>query len=185
MDLVSPWVVYCSEDQPDQTTVFNAELRVILNAPRLVSFFPDSTSASLTSRVHSRALSPFTSATPRSGLTPLPWKSLSVSCWVPACVGISGNERANRLSSNGCNLRPRPQPTPCSDYFLGLHSLVKNLWQRELDQETLKLRLELWAFSFHPSRIKETVLTRLRNGHTRLTHVSWAPELQCCDICYK
>lgn len=65
------------------------------------------------------------------------WHHFSVSfCWVPAHVGISGNKKADQLAHDRCSLHPCSQLIPCSTYFPGLHSLIKNFWQIEWDKAT-------------------------------------------------
>ena len=89
-------------------------------------------------------------------------------CWVPAHVGIKGNEAAK----HACN--PLNSPVPYSDLKLAITSFIRKKWQREWDMysenklKEIKPYIEIWP-TISPRKF-DVIFTRLRIGHSRLTH---------------
>ncbi|KAK3893092.1 hypothetical protein Pcinc_003085 [Petrolisthes cinctipes] len=99
-------------------------------------------------------------------------------CWVPAHVGVDGNERADALAKAVVsNSRPpaRRHPVPAVDLRPYIDATVRSCWQDRWDAvganklRDIRQRLGLWSYS-GLSRRSETALVRLRIGHTLLTH---------------
>ncbi|KAK3883722.1 hypothetical protein Pcinc_011979 [Petrolisthes cinctipes] len=99
-------------------------------------------------------------------------------CWVPAHVGVDGNERADALAKAVVsNSRPpaRCHPVPAVDLRPYIDATVRSCWQDRWDAiganklRDIRQRLGLWSYS-GLSRRWETALVRLRIGHTLLTH---------------
>jgi len=100
--------------------------------------------------------------------------------WVPSHKGIPGNDRvhvaAKAATRNPCILPPALLPETEITTFI--RSLIKRKCSSHwLDQSTTNNELAqlknsplLWPSSHQPLCGIETVLTRLRIGHTRLTH---------------
>ena len=97
-------------------------------------------------------------------------------CWVPGHVNVRGNEKADAA------LRAPTAPhkaIPHTDMRRPLREAITNRWHREwnsLAREGRKLReikkeVKDWTSSHNKSRWIETVLARLRLGHTNITHV--------------
>jgi len=97
-------------------------------------------------------------------------------CWIPSHVGIKGNEMANKAAKDGiCSVITQGKIPPES-FFPHISKLCMKEWQDSWDSIlTNKL------FSIKPvlgknkprtslCRRDETVLTRLRIGHSRVTH---------------
>ena len=98
-------------------------------------------------------------------------------CWVPSHVGIQGNESADHLAKTAVTLpEPRRCPLPFKDTFPEIRFKVKNSWKSQWENIATNQKLRSitasvtpWSYPAMPRRL-ETVLCRLRIGHTRLTH---------------
>ena len=97
-------------------------------------------------------------------------------CWVPGHVNVRGNEKADAA------LRAPTAPhkaIPHTDMRRPLREAITNGWHRKwnsLVREGRKLReikkdVKDWTSSHNKSRRIETVLARLRLGHTNITYV--------------
>ena len=98
-------------------------------------------------------------------------------CWVPAHVGICGNERADQRAKAAA-VQPWEArfPLPHSDMKPIIRECLRKRWRDQWRTTTnnklrgIKTELGCWETSTHPNRKIEVVLARLRIGHTRLTH---------------
>ena len=118
-------------------------------------------------------------------------KSISF-CWVPAHVGITGNERADALAKTASsNIPPQRYKLPNRDMYPFIKQQIKIKWQQcweGLQHSNMKMRgitssCTPWHYTSMPRRW-ETALCRLRIGHTRLTHgylMSADPQTFCMD----
>ena len=100
-------------------------------------------------------------------------------CWVPGHVGIQGNENADQAAKRALRRAEPPQyRLPYSDYFPGVKSYVKQKWQQRWNSADANRPNKLYTIQpdikpFHVeglTRKEESVVHRLRIGHTRLTH---------------
>ncbi len=99
-------------------------------------------------------------------------------------LGVPGNEQTDQLAKAATartapGLRPPPPcPLPCRDLFPTIRSAVDSVRRTEWENVPATNKMsEVTTDAVHPrsyshirSRRKETVLARLRTGHTRYTH---------------
>ncbi|GBN79631.1 RNA-directed DNA polymerase from mobile element jockey [Araneus ventricosus] len=93
-------------------------------------------------------------------------------CSVPSHVGIVGNEKADKAAKLAT--APTNSSTPLTDFKKYTKLLFYTKWQRQWDTETdnklhsVKPHVQPWPSL--TTRKADTLLTRLRVGHTRYTH---------------
>ena len=116
-------------------------------------------------------------------------------CWVPAHVGVAGNESADE-DAKAATRDPEVlfHYVPLSDMKWVFRNYVQGLWQQRWsslqdNRKYKKVRSSVnhWPSSFQRNRRVEVNLTRLRIGHTRLTHSflltgDSAPVCIFCDL---
>ena len=115
-------------------------------------------------------------------------------CWIPSHIGIEGNERVDTYAKEAKDLPITPQLLPVEDYIKYSKSVTKKKWQNHWREnyhnnklKEIKDTVNIWPSSIQKDRKNSTALTRLRIGHTRLTH----GHLMCnphdpvpiCDTC--
>ena len=116
--------------------------------------------------------------------------------WIPAHIGIQGNERADQLARNSLDLPPNNTiPCPLDDFLNHLHKKLLELrqydWNNYPHHHLYQIKPEIKHFktSYQNNRIKEIILARLRIGHTRITkqhmfdHHGDPPEAPKCVKC--
>ena len=172
-----------SSSLPSITTVYTAELFAIKTA--LVSvkesmfnkviIYSDSLSAI-------DAIKSFSSKHPlvleiQVLIHKLKTRNISVAiCWIPAHVGLKGNEEADRVAKEAVSKPCIQRKIPIDDVIAVIKSKVNEKWQGEWNgfPVTNKLRAiksttKPWK-STQKLRHHEVILTRLRIGHTNFTH---------------
>jgi ribonuclease HI len=99
-----------------------------------------------------------------------------VFCWVPSHVGIVGNEAADTAAKDALGKRVTPVIIPHTDIKQYINAYIHKLWQTSWGEEIhnklnpIKPTIGDWKSAYRPIRREETVLCRVRIGHTRLTH---------------
>ena len=116
----------------------------------------------------------------------------SQSCW--HSVGIRVNEKADAAAKAGLSRRVTNVPIPYGDFKKHINVLLKRKWQSQWDEAVNNQLLEIHPqyLQYLPggSRIirhEENVLTRIRIGHTHLTHCFLLkgedpPQCIACDV---
>ena len=98
--------------------------------------------------------------------------------WIPAHVGYSDHDKVDQAAKDSTLLPTIMDPSPSPSYDLKkyYHSRTMtawhNLWiaQPQKGLRLIKNKFILWSTSNRNSRHEEVIFSRLRIGHTRLTH---------------
>ena len=170
----------------DNTSIFTAELTALEKAIEIIStlqgsnftVYSDSNSALL-------AIKQYNSSHPivqriQVGLFKLSFRSKNVQfCWVPSHVGIQGNEFADREAKAAICKDISFYQVPASDMKWPIRKYIREKWQARWSDplmnnnkkyKAIRQSVDRWHSSHNSNRKVEVVLSRLRIGHTRLTH---------------
>lgn len=167
----------------DYASIFTAELYAILKALQYTTCLKPNKFLILTDSLSSvQAISQLQSRNPliiliQHEITKLKHMHKEVTFfWIPGHVGITGNEKADKLAKEAVNKTPNSEiPILHSDIKPIVREIVYNSWKSEWETthnklSTIKPTLTDWKTSNRNNRREEVVLARLRIGHTRLTH---------------
>ena len=167
---------------PDKCTIFSAEAVALINALKIVkasqlrqfTIFTDSLSClqsiqneDINNQLILTFLEQYTQCTLRG--------KYIVLCWIPSHIGIPGNEMADKYAKEAIDEDITPIEVPYTDIIPEVKAYTKDLWQRMWDSSTDFLSMtspDIGKTEYNPNitRKEQVVLSRIRIGHTRLTH---------------
>ena len=167
---------------PDNTSVYVAELFAILQALKYIKLkslkkvFICTDSLSALMALRSGEMSFFVT-TIRELYNKLHQHNFDIQfLWVPSHVGITGNEHADREAKSAIALEnTTPVKLSPKQYFSNIRrAVVKkygDMWENLNIYNHLKLiKISCEKWDIREKRREEVIMTRLRIGHTRLTH---------------
>ena len=98
--------------------------------------------------------------------------------WLPSHMGIRGNEKANETAKSALSLPETNYKVSYIDFKTSILTYIQSSWQSQWDADlfnklhTVKPTLGEWYPSYRSICREEVIITRLRIGHSYLTH-SW------------
>ena len=186
----------------DGSSIFTAEIEAIKRALKHIAISPrqggwfvifsDSKSV-LESIQEQDSRNPLVKEAVDSVQTILRTGKLVEFCWVPSHRGIAGNEKAdaaaNRARLRDVNVHYR---IPYTDYYPKVSEYIHQRWQARWRRADLERPIKLFSiqpyikpfFSDRLTRREETVIHRIRIGHTWLTHSYLMEGLRSAPACH-
>ena len=185
---------------PDGSSIFTAEAKAIDLALDLVDncnscdkfiIFSDSFSV-LQALNHTSSKNPQIQNILQKHHTISKYKTI-VYCWIPSHIGIRNNERVDKKAKESLNLEQTVFKIPCNNFKPFINRYIFDKWQTSWNETPFNKLKEIKPVIKESKTVisnirrEEVVLTRLRIGHTRITH-SWLlnrdeqPICTGCDV---
>ena len=193
--VVTPSFTY-SQRLPGELSIFSAELHAIRVAVDFCEMsdkedfviFCDSKSVlqALESKQNHPYINPIVEK-----IEKITGRKTVVLCWVPSHIGIQGNELADAAAKTALGKDIEEVYIPQSDLRAVTGRYIQELWQEKWDKCSdsklyeIKPNLSEHVFVSKLCRKQQVVLTRLRLGHTYITHshLMKRESVQQCDAC--
>ncbi|KAL1447076.1 hypothetical protein WDU94_015622 [Cyamophila willieti] len=174
----------CSSFLHPVNSVFSAELSAILSCLQALRYHPSikfliisDSRSSLSAMSNPPFKNPLVSKIFRT------WFELKSSgkdvvfLWCPSHCGIRGNELVDNAAKNPLPTSSFIKTCTPEDFKPFISNILKKNWQTQWDSvsntnklKSIKPVIGKWSSSSQDKRHEEVVLTRLRIGHTRVTH---------------
>lgn len=111
-----------------------------------------------------------------------------VLCWIPGHAGISGNEKADQLAGSAGETETLAIAVPAEDTQRWMKEEIRLAWEQEwlgkADTQLRRVKPTTMPGQDREIQAEQQVLTRLRIGHTRLTHSSiFSKQSTECETC--
>ena len=97
-------------------------------------------------------------------------------CWTPSHFEVRRNERADSAAKSALDLTPDKSRIPYTDMKPTINKFLHTKWQQQWSNNIhnklfqIQPTLGEWRPASRKSRREQVVISRLRIGHTRLTH---------------
>ena len=185
---------------PDCSSIFTAEAKATDLALNLVDncnthdkfiIFSDSFSV-LQALNHTSSKTPQIQNVLQKHHTISKYKTI-VYCWIPSHIGIRNNERVDKKAKESLNLEQTVFKIHFNNFKPSINRYIFDKWQTSLNETSFNKLKEIKPVIKESKSVisdirrEEVVLTRLRIGHTRITH-SWLlnrdeqPNCTGCDV---
>ena len=99
-----------------------------------------------------------------------------VFCWIPSHVGIRGNDRADQAAKEALKLEPSHVKIPYTDLKPTIKKYITDKWQEQWKTcqnnklHSIQKQIGKKINTHNMPRKEEVVMTRLRIGHSYITH---------------
>ncbi|KAI5716026.1 hypothetical protein M8J77_026283 [Diaphorina citri] len=178
--------ILCSFRLNEVNNVFSSEIIAILLCLQNIKYLPPSKFLLVSDSMSAiQAIANICSSYKNSLTSKIysAWKDLKACgkevtlMWCPSHCGISGNEAVDTAAKNPTTPVQPLKLCSASDFKPIVAKIIHNMWQTSWNNlvipnklKRIKPVIENWTSSNRNTRLEEVVLTRLRIGHTRLTH---------------